>query len=158
MDTWWFHEFSLVFIAHRNNYLLSWWTFHCHVNFWFWLTVIVDNFMNIFNFLCLKIWEDFFDLQNFLDTWAYDFLLFLMSFSRLGWLFFLKNLGISLTSLGVFARIGGGSLMKLAGLSAGLSFLDLFLTSWILGVNFDVTFCQKEQLSLSETSESYPES
>ena len=48
--------------------------------------------------------------------------------------------------------------MKLAGLSASLSFLDLFLTSWILGVNFDVTFCQKEQLSLSETSESYPES
>jgi len=45
-----------------------------------------------------------------------------------GWLLFLKNFKISLTSLGFFARIGEGNLIKLASLS-DLLFLGLFLIS-----------------------------
>jgi len=38
-------------------------------------------------------------------------------FFSVGWLFFLKNLDIFLTSFRVFAGIGGDNLTKLAGLS-----------------------------------------
>ena len=67
-------------------------------------------------------------------TCTYDFIvsLFLVS-----WLLFLKNFKISLISLGVFARIGGDNLMKLASLS-DLLFLGLFL---ILGANLDRNLC-----------------
>ena len=41
-----------------------------------------------------------FELCELEETWAYDFFC--------GLLFFLKNFEILLTSLGIFARIGGG--------------------------------------------------
>ena len=53
---------------------------------------------------------------------------FVVSLFPIGWLLFMKNFKISLTSLEVFARIEGGNLAKLAGLSVLLS-LGLLLIS-----------------------------
>ena len=80
---------------------------------------------------------------------------FLVSFFTVGWLFLLKNLDISLTSLGVFVRISKDNLTKLAGLSVCLLFLDLVLISWTFRVNLNKTFYLKVWLSLSKTNESY---
>ena len=84
-------------------------------------------------------------------AYAYDFLAFFFSVS---WLLFLKNLDISLTSLGVFVGIGRDNLLKLVGLLVFLLFLDVVLISWIFEVNLDVTFCLKVLLFLSVTNKS----
>jgi len=52
-----------------------------------------------------------------------------MFFFSVGLVFFLKNLEISLTSLGVFTGIRGGNFAKLAGLSIILLSLVVFLVS-----------------------------
>jgi len=59
-------------------------------------------------------------------AYTYNLLAFLFS---VGWLLFLKNLDIFLTSLGIFTGIDGGNLTKLVGLSACLLFIDLVLLS-----------------------------
>ena len=79
---------------------------------------------------------------------------FLVSFFSVSLIPFLKNLNISMTSLGVFAEIGGGNFMKLASLSVNLSLLAVVLVSCIFGMNLDTTCCLKVLFSLSVTSES----
>ena len=70
------HEFVLVFIIHWNNYLLSQWFFHSHID--------------------------------------------------------------------IFTKMEGEMVTKLAGLSTGPLFTNLFLISWIQGVNLAVNFCLKK--------------
>ena len=71
------------------------------------------------------IFDIFLMLDNENKACTYDFI---VSLILVGWLLFLKNFKISLTFLGVFARIGEGNLTKLASLS-DLLFLGLFLIS-----------------------------
>jgi len=88
-------------------------------------------------------------------AYAYDFLVFFFSVSLVP---FLKNLDISMTSLGVFIRIGSGNFMKLAGLLVNLLLLAVVLVSCIFGVNLNTTHCLKVLFFLSVTSESEPNS
>ena len=92
----------------------------------------IDDFLDIFNFFAYNfgkvslIFRILLVVENRDEACTYDFL---VSFFSASWLFFLKNLDISLTSLRVFTRIGGGNLTKLASLLVCLLFLDLVLIS-----------------------------
>jgi len=57
---------------------------------------------------------------------------------------FLKNLEISLTSLGDLVEIRRGSFLMLAGTILFLLALLLLMIGFTLRVNFDMTFCLKE--------------
>ena len=81
-------------------------------------------------------------------AWAYNLPMFFFSNSLV---FFLKNLEISLTFLGVFMDISNRSFAKLTGLLVSLSPLVNFLVFWIFGMNLDTTYCLNVLLSLLVT-------
>ena len=68
------------------------------------------------------------------EAYKYDFLVFLFF---VGLVPFLKNLDISMTSLGVFTVIGKSNFTKLTGLLVDLLLLEVVFISCIFGVNLD---------------------
>jgi len=60
-----FHKFRFVLVTHWNNNLLFKWALYNHIQFGFELIGIFDNFLNIFYFIHLEIWEDLLDFENF---------------------------------------------------------------------------------------------
>jgi len=66
-----FHELYLVIIIHRDNNLFPREALHSYIDFWFGLAFAIDDVLNVFNFLCLEIWEGLFDLEDFsgVDSW-----------------------------------------------------------------------------------------
>ena len=66
-----FHELCLVIIVHRDNNLFPRRALHDYIDFQFGLAFAIDNFLNVFNFLCLEIQENLFDLEDFsgIDGW-----------------------------------------------------------------------------------------
>ena len=60
------------------------------------------------------------------EAWAYDFP---VSFLSVSLVLFLKNLDISLISLGIFVKIREGNFVKLTGLSVDLLSLVVLLVS-----------------------------
>jgi len=107
------------------------------------------NFGNVF--LILRILLVIVD--EFVNN-AWGIRLPIVSFS-IGWENFFEEFWYFLD---FFARMGGKSLTKLAGLSTYFSFLHYVLISCNFGVNLATTFCLKEQLSLSVIKEFHPNS
>ena len=89
------------------------------------------------------------------EAYTYDFPIF---FPSVGLVLFLRNLEISLISLGVFMEIRGGSFAKLTSLSVILLYLAVSLVSWIFRVNLDATCYLNDLLFLLVTSVFQPNS
>ena len=106
------------------------------ITFWIFLIFLFWRLEN--TSLILRVSLAGLELED--NTWVYDFFLLFV--------FFLKNLEISTTSLGDFAGIEGEMMETDTSLSASLPFLGiLFLFIWRL--NWAFTLCLKEKLFLS---------
>jgi len=58
------HELSNVIPTHRNDNLLSGWSFGCHLNVWFGLWITINNVMDLVDFLSIKGWEILFNFDD----------------------------------------------------------------------------------------------
>ena len=121
------------------------------------LPLIIHWMLSIFFVLRMEktslILRTFSELLPTLEAYIYN-----ISWLPFVWdsVFVLKNLEISLISLGVLVGIRRESLSILASLSLSLSLGLLFLTRSTLGVQWKDTFYLKELLLVSVTNESHP--
>ena len=67
VTTTFLHKICIVIAVHWNNDLFSRWTLCGYVDIWFELTIIFNDFLDIFNFICFERRKDFFDSKDFLS-------------------------------------------------------------------------------------------
>ena len=157
-----------VLNSDKNLELLSlfWWTMICFLKGFF-ITILILYLGLLFSLIIFWMFSILFVyrlenislilrtslvlLINEFNAWVYNFVFpfgssIVFSFD---WLLFLKNLVISLTSLGIFAEIRGSSLLMLASLSLSLTLLFFrALEEVIFSVNLAATLFLKEMLLL----------
>ena len=143
------HEFAYIVAIYQNNDLFVWRPFGSHVESGFQFINSIDDFLNVLDFIPLKIRECLLDFQYFSSDVAWGRYLcvgFLHVFFSFKFSIFLKNFMMSFTSLGNLVGISGDNLLTEARFLLSLLplFFDILL---IFGVNFNATLLLKDILS-----------